>query len=692
MALKDINLDDRDYQDIVEEAVKHIPQYCEAWTDHNPSDPGITLIELFAWMTDMLLYRLNQVPDMHYFKFMELLGIKLGEPKAAVAPVTFYLSDKRPEKLVIPARTVVATTQTEIDSSIEFRTETDILIQPPMLRAVVKQTGRGVGSKNQVDVDLHRLENGYEPAVDVFSSMPQIDDAFAFGFENDLSSYLLGFDLECEHAEGSNVDPRLPPYIWEAHAVVKTTKTTPITGWVKCDVEGEDTTQALNSIGSIKVHLPKKMHPSRLGSFTHKLFWVRVRHKEISPEEAKAGMKNFSKSPRLRKVSTGSWGATIPAKQYMIIEDEDLGRSDGTPGQRFRLQNKPLLKREKGEHLTVRRADNPPEIWEEKDDFGDSQENDNHYTLDNSTGEIRLPPVVRLPDGTMKRYGSIPPKDARLVFTRYRWEGGHKGVVGPNVIDTLKTSNPFISRVRNREASWGGVDAETVDAASMRVPAILRSRQRAVTASDYEYLAGELFNQEHTQLIGRVKCLQPGTYEGIPGAYQGIRVTEGQVYLLVIPHLDDPSDRLLTKEELTLSDENTEDLEKHLDEYRLLTTRLIIRPPEYQRVAIKVKMYPAPGVKKENVRANALKRLNKFLNPLVGGADGKGWPFSRDLYVADVYQCLQGLPGVLFLKSVEIYKVAEDGERPGKQVDQIAVADHAVIVSGKHEIEFVDFK
>ena len=92
MGLPTRNLDDRTFQDIVDEAKKRIAASCPDWTDHNVSDPGITLVELFAWMTDMILYRLNQVPEKNYIKFMELLGLKLREPEPGRTDVTIYLS------------------------------------------------------------------------------------------------------------------------------------------------------------------------------------------------------------------------------------------------------------------------------------------------------------------------------------------------------------------------------------------------------------------------------------------------------------------------------------------------------------------------------------------------------------------------------------------------------------------------
>src|SRR5204863_8570690 len=65
-------LDDRTYADIVAEALRLIPRYCPEWTNHNPSDPGITVLELASWMTELILYRLNRVPEKNYLAFLDL--------------------------------------------------------------------------------------------------------------------------------------------------------------------------------------------------------------------------------------------------------------------------------------------------------------------------------------------------------------------------------------------------------------------------------------------------------------------------------------------------------------------------------------------------------------------------------------------------------------------------------------------
>src|SRR6476620_8908851 len=92
MVLPVPKLDDRSFQELVNDAKRLITRYCPEWTDHNVSDPGVTLIELFAWMTDMLLYRVNQLPDKVYVKFLELIGLSLAPPRSSRAPVTFYLA------------------------------------------------------------------------------------------------------------------------------------------------------------------------------------------------------------------------------------------------------------------------------------------------------------------------------------------------------------------------------------------------------------------------------------------------------------------------------------------------------------------------------------------------------------------------------------------------------------------------
>src|SRR5439155_23812040 len=100
-------LDDRSFQDLVNEAKKLIPRYTPEWTDHNVSDPGVTLIELFAYMVDILLFRINRVPERNYIKWLEMLGLKLEPPRPARTDITLYLTAPQPEAVTIPLGTEV---------------------------------------------------------------------------------------------------------------------------------------------------------------------------------------------------------------------------------------------------------------------------------------------------------------------------------------------------------------------------------------------------------------------------------------------------------------------------------------------------------------------------------------------------------------------------------------------------------
>ncbi len=127
------NLDDRVFQDLVNEARSRIPLYCPEWTDHNLSDPGITLIELFAWMMELVIYRLNKVPDKNYVKFLELIGIRLAPGSPASTDITLRLAAPQETAITIPMGTEIATVRTETQDAVVFTTDEDLTITPPEL-------------------------------------------------------------------------------------------------------------------------------------------------------------------------------------------------------------------------------------------------------------------------------------------------------------------------------------------------------------------------------------------------------------------------------------------------------------------------------------------------------------------------------------------------------------------------------
>lgn len=656
-------LDDRQFQTLVDEAKKRIPHYCKEWTDHNVSDPGVTLIELFAWMTDILIYRLNKVPDLHYIRFMEMLGINLREPIPAKTLVTFWLTKPQELTVLIPAGTEVASTQTEKERSIIFTTERDFKIQPPQLNTVLSSASGRTG-RHFTNRPLKELTSETS-SFEVFSPRPLPDDALYFGFENDLSQHILGIEMNFEAAEAAGVNPDLPPYIWEVSPGNEKDE------WLRCEVE-QDTTRVMNTAGRVQLHLPDM---GKIGIEEKELYWVRVRI--LHPDQSPKGTQPFDVSPRLKQAAVESWGGSTSAIHAQQISRETLGRSDGTPGGRYQLQMRPLLERLPDETLHVLVEGEPPQIWKEVHDFADSNQEDRHFTLDSVTGELRLGPAIRQPDGTIKMYGAIPPRGAALIFNKYRYGGGQEGNVEAGILNTLKTAIPYIARVVNRKPAWGGLDAETLEDAMTRAPALLRSRDRAVTEFDYEFLA----RQALPAAIGRVKCLQPRTREAE-------QVVPALVYVLVIPRIPRPEGRH-EQAQLEPKAEDVAKLSAYLDERRLLTTRVNVRPPAYIWVSVRVELRAAPNTPQAQIEANVLARLYRFLNPLTGGLEGTGWPFGRDLFISDVYQCLQGLPDVQFIRSVEMFQTQSGGEPRGTPAEVIEVFAHGVVASGVHRVSFV---
>jgi hypothetical protein len=77
-------LDDRTYDDLIAEARALIPAFAPEWTDHNPSDPGIALLELFAWLAEMLIFRADQISDAQTLGFLRLLRRPDWQPEAGL--------------------------------------------------------------------------------------------------------------------------------------------------------------------------------------------------------------------------------------------------------------------------------------------------------------------------------------------------------------------------------------------------------------------------------------------------------------------------------------------------------------------------------------------------------------------------------------------------------------------------------
>ena len=127
--IRDPVVDDRDFQSLVDEARTKITASCPEWSEHNVSDPGVTLIEQFAWMVDVLLYRVNRLPQKVHVALLALLGVELEPPSAAKADVRFLLGAPPTAPVRIPAvDTELATAPEGEGDSVVFRVNEDTVI------------------------------------------------------------------------------------------------------------------------------------------------------------------------------------------------------------------------------------------------------------------------------------------------------------------------------------------------------------------------------------------------------------------------------------------------------------------------------------------------------------------------------------------------------------------------------------
>ncbi len=137
MPIKPPNLDDRRYDDIVREARAKIPQYTPEWTNLSDADPGITLVQLFAWMTEMTIFRLNRVPDKTYVHFLNFIGEERKQARPAMVPLTFTLSTSAVPAVEIPAFTRCATKAEQGRDALYYLTNDPITVHGAAVRRVV---------------------------------------------------------------------------------------------------------------------------------------------------------------------------------------------------------------------------------------------------------------------------------------------------------------------------------------------------------------------------------------------------------------------------------------------------------------------------------------------------------------------------------------------------------------------------
>lgn len=651
MALPAPNLDDRRFQQFVDDAKRYVQRRCPEWTDHNVSDPGVTLIETVAYMVDQLVYRLNRVPDKNYLAFLNLLGVTRFPPGAARAPLTFWLSAPQDHPVVVPEGSEVAAQRSGDEDAIVFSTLDDLRIVSCELRALLVRPDGEPTADRTTEIEEHQ-------DINCFSTQPRPGDSLLFGLTVAAPSCAVALRMDSQ-VDGVGVDPRQPPLAWEAWTA---------DGWRECEVH-RDTTGGLNRPGEVVLHLPGRHTASMLARV--EAGWLRCR--VLAPRPAQPF---YSVSPTVRTVSAAVVGGTVLASHATTVTDEPLGTSTGVPGQRIRLAHAPVVADTSANGAVQLESSDGDgwQRWQVVDSFAMSRPDDRHVRLDPATGEISFGPAVRLADGSVRQYGEVPLKGAVFRARRYQTGGGRAGNVARGALTMLRTSIPYVTRVENREAARGGVDGETVEEAKVRAPITLRAQERAVTPRDYEELAREAAPE-----TARIRCL------AVDSATHGA----GAVRVLVVPQATVDYGGRLRFEQLVPGDELLARITGFLDERRPIGVRLAVGPPYYQGITAVVTLHAFRGADTDSVQAGALQALYDYLDPITGGPSGRGWPFGRQVHSGELFAVLQRVPGVAVVDDVKLYPADPITGKRADAVDRIPLEEEALVFPYDHRVTVV---
>jgi predicted phage baseplate assembly protein len=487
------NLDDRRWADLVDEGRAQIPRYAPDWTDHNAHDPGITLIDLFAWLTEMTAYRLNRVPVEHRRKFVELLGFTPLGPTPARAVLSYSPPGGTAS---FPIATGVEFEATAPDMrTLPYRTLHDVTVSAAALQAVRVDAGSGAIVDRTPD-----FVDGFP--IELLGPNPQPGAAFYLGFDAlpggvPLS---LGFgfggpgsdaaERRCILAEAAaqakacrpvrtrlhctpappEPEMLLPPH----HSVRIEWEVFTAAGWEPA-VPSRDDTRSLTLDGIVELRAPAGVAAQDLGGVGPTLFYIRCRLVEgafdavpvLLDVAVNAVLVEQAVPATQRFVIRAGVTPTPPAASTrftMTIDDRATIQSlDFTPttGPLARvLRYEPATATTTGEiildlefvgvssglpdqqfalrNTTVARGElelhtlrgSDWRSWILRSDFAASGRTDNDFALDPSTGMIRF--------GTGER-GRVP-EAGSLIFASYRSTADAAGNLAAGLIDRPRQS------------------------------------------------------------------------------------------------------------------------------------------------------------------------------------------------------------------------------------------------------------
>ncbi|HSA79710.1 MAG TPA: putative baseplate assembly protein [Geminicoccaceae bacterium] len=631
MPLPRFTLADLTPEQMVAELLRRLPAHTPEWTNPQPGDPGRTLIELFAWLADSLLYRADLVPERQRLEFLRLLDIGLRPARPASGLAVLAPADPA------AARAVPVPLGTPVDGPLPFETTGAITAQPFEARAFIKRKASegeraATGALLQDLAILYGIAAG-EPYVTtpLFTDgqyEPAGLDPFATSVDQALWLALLAPAAEAREGALAALDdqpallnvgfvPRLAPAdseapppdladLWQWEATTRPRRPDDPLGFTPLEVE-QDTTGGLARPGTLRLLLPSRAAVFAPADDVRADFRAGVgpRPPRLDDPDLQARLLFWL---RLRPAGGGdalpmAWLGVnaVEIDQRRTLRDTVVGTGAGFAAQELALPGRSIdpaslvLEVEESGRGFIR--------WPLVPDLAALSPDDRGFELDPEAG------VVRFGDGVR---GRLPQTGARIAARSMRYGGGAAGNLPQGALTGIAVGGLTVT---NPAPLAHGAEAESVDQALRRIPSVLRHGERCVTAQDYRDLALATPGAD----IGRVEVLPRFR------PFQRRLGVNGSVSVMVLPGADVPKapnprpGRILV-----------EQVRQELEGRRPLATELFVIGPEYRGLGVSAALGVREGFARDRVARAVREALALYLWPLApGGRDGTGWPLGQ---------------------------------------------------------------
>ncbi|GHF45148.1 hypothetical protein HNQ07_002223 [Deinococcus metalli] len=370
----------------------------------------------------------------------------------------------------------------------------------------------------------------------------------------------------------------------------------------------------------------------------------------------------------------GSAGVDVPAIQAEFVSGELLGLTGAASGGTWTVARPPIVAPvtdAQGADLVVAIEARPTEvqpstpimtwgdrvyrIYREVPFFSAGVPDPQTYLADRLAGTVTFPPGA---------VGTAPPVEAGREVRAWYWRGGGEdGNVAPGTLTSLQGTLPGVS-VTNPAAASGGQAAETLDRALVRGPMHVRHQHRAVTASDYEFIA-----LAHARSVARARAFTQRELwaHGTPGT----------VGLVLVPEVP-PAERAHLTPERLLGAQQPEVLGaigRAIEARRILGTACDVQWARFKTVRVSARVVARRYQNRDQIRASVTERLQLTINALPTARSEHGWRFGQTLRSSDVYGVALAEPGVAWVDRVglfvdeqpqgEVRSLATDAFQPG---------------------------